>query len=63
MTILRGLAGWAAWAARGLVAGVLVGIIVGLTDSTLLHGVLWVGWLIGGAVALPMRQLLRVLWD
>ena len=62
MTILRGIAGWAAWAARGLVAGVLVGIIVGLTDSTLLHGVLWVGWLIGGAVALPMRQLLRVLF-
>lgn len=61
MTILRGFAGWAAWAARGLVAGALVGIVVGLTDSTLLHGVLWVGWLIGGAVALPMRQLLRVL--
>ncbi|SMX92779.1 hypothetical protein [Brevibacterium aurantiacum] len=62
MTILRGVASWGAWAARGLAAGVLVGIIVGLTDSTLLHGVLWVGWLIGGAVALPMRQLLRVLF-
>lgn len=62
MTILRGFAGWAAWAARGLVAGVLVGIIVGVTDSALLHGALWVGWVIGGAFALPMRQLLLVLF-
>lgn len=62
MTILRDVAGWASWAARGLVAGVLVGIVVGQTDSTLLHGFLWVGWAIAGAVALPMRQLMRVLF-
>jgi hypothetical protein len=57
VTILRAFAGWAAWTARGLVASVLVGTVVGLTNSALLHSSLWIVWVIGGAVALPMRQL------
>lgn len=62
MTSLRRVARWAAWAARGLVAAVLVGIIVGLVDSSVLSALLWLLWLIGAFVALPMRTVVHTLY-
>lgn len=58
---LRLTFGWVAWAVRGFLAVVLVGIVTGMTDSALLVFVLWLLWVAGGFVALPMRAVLRAL--
>lgn len=62
MTSLRRVARWAAWAARGLIAAVVVGIIVGLVDSPALSLSLWTLWVAGAFAALPMRTVVRVLY-
>lgn len=61
MSSLRRAFGWVAWAVRGFLAVVLVGIVTGMTDSALLVFVLWLLWVAGGFVALPMRAVLRAL--
>src|SRR5690625_7624810 len=62
MTQLRRVLRWSAWAARGLAAAVLVGIIVGLVDSPAVSALLWVLWVAGAFVALPMRTVVHVLY-
>ncbi|GAA4506087.1 hypothetical protein [Brevibacterium yomogidense] len=62
MISLRRVARWIAWAARGLVAAVVTGIIVGLVDSSALSLLLWVLWVIGAFAALPMRTVVHILY-
>lgn len=62
MNQFRRLLPWAAWATRGLVAAVVIGIIVGLVDSPALSLSLWTLWVAGAFVALPMRTVVRVLY-
>src|SRR5690625_2257303 len=62
MTQLRRVLRWSAWAARGLAAAVLVGIIGGLVDSPAVSALLWVLWVAGAFIALPMRTVVHVLY-
>lgn len=62
MNQFRRLLPWAAWATRGLVAAVVIGIIVGLVDSPALSLSLWILWVAGAFPTLPMRTVVRVLY-
>lgn len=62
MNQFRRLLPWAGWLARGLAAAVVIGIIVGLVDSSALSFLLWVLWVIGAFVALPMRNVVHILY-